>query len=387
MRNFLLLLLFCLSNLPLSALEKIYTIVRNDDGSLRPGQPVLSLTPMENPELALAEYLRFGKATIRTEGNVSFISPVSGEGRIPVLAFHKIGADDRLEISIGRFEALLAFLQQKDFHVISDFQLIDGDFTYAPGGSRPIVLGCDDGSSGVFYYETEDRVKDSPFIEKEGEYVLSRACMVYQLEKYLPLENGKRNFTFFVTFDAIPFRQTGGGYNPGPPYLGMPAVGEKLRYLHEGFYLGNHTLHHYYSEVVGELEYLFELMGYYDVLRSYDVPTEGRSTLAYSYGIGDISSGREETVKNFEYNGTIIAGAFDYNNQFTRPVDSGEVNIYDISRVGVDNGNYKELIEGLSGDSLYINRRAVLVKNRDFPFNLTSLEINEKDQNYILIGE
>jgi len=387
MKNFLLPIIFCLSALPLFPLDTIYTIIKKGDGSLGPGQPILSLTAMENPEEALADFLDLGKTTVRHEGQVSYVSPVTGDGYIPVLAFHRIGNDRRLEITIERFEALLVFLQQKDFHVISDFQLLDGDFTYVPGGSRPIVLGCDDGASGVFYYETEDRIKDSPFVEKQGEFIISRECMVYHLERYLPLEKGKRNFTFFVTFDAIPFRQTGGGYNPGPPYFGMPAVGAKLRYLSESFYLGNHTLHHYVSEVVGELEYLFELVGYYDVLRSYAVPTGGRSTLAYSYGIGNISSAREATVENFDYNGTTIAGAYDYNNEFTRPVDSGEVNIYDIPRVGVDNGNYHELLERLSGDSLYINRRVVLVKNLDFPFNRISLELNERDRNFILIGD
>ncbi|MBB6482491.1 hypothetical protein [Spirochaeta isovalerica] len=342
---------------------------------------------MENPEDALAQYLDWDNPVIRNEGKISYLAPRTGDGYIPVLAFHRIGDDPHLELTLERFESLLIFFNDNRFHVMTDLQLIEGDFTFAVNGSFPVVLGCDDSSSGVFYYQTVKALKNSSFVMENGDYVISDDCMVYVLEKYLPLEQGRRNFTFYLTFDAIPFRQTGGGFNPGPPYLAMPAVQSKLVYLNRNFYLGNHTLHHYVTEVVSELEYLFELIGYYDVLNSYGIQTEGKSTLAYSYGIGDITPERQLTVKNFNYGGNTIAGAFDYNNEFTKPVDSGEVNRYDISRIGVDNGNFEEVLKRLKETELYRNRRAVLVKSPEYPFDLSDYDINENDQNYILIGD
>ncbi|MBN2655759.1 MAG: hypothetical protein JXR86_01760 [Spirochaetales bacterium] len=385
-KNIFIILFVLLLNSYVSA-DEIYRLVGSAKGTLRPGEPVLTIGDNESPEEALAGFLNFENYTIRTERQTSFISPKSGPGFIPVLAFHRIGNEQRLELTLERFEQILGFFKNNKFHVISDLQLIDGDFSFVPDGFSPVVLGCDDSSSGVFYYETVGELKHAPFIMKDGNHIISKYCMVSVLEKTLPLERGRRNFTFYLTFDAIPFRQTGGGYNPGPPYLAMPAVHSKLQYLEKNFYLGNHTLHHYYSEVVSEMEYIFELVGYYDVLTSYGVQNDGRTTLAYSYGIGEITPERQKTVRDFSYNGISIAGAFDYDNEFSRPVDSGEANRYDISRIGVDNGNFEDVLKRLEAADLYCNQRAVLLKDRDYPFGINEYEIDGQDQNFILIGE
>jgi hypothetical protein len=370
-----------------SIADQIYTLINSGDGRFRPGIPVLSLPENENPGLALADCLGINPVSIRDEGKITYISAKKGPGFIPVLAFHKLGEGESMELTLSRFENILRFLQTNNFHIISDLQFLTGDFTYAPSGSSLAVLGSDDGSSGVFYYKTESDVKRSSFLMDKGRYIISEDCMVYYLNKYLPQEKGKRNFTFYLTFDAIPFRQTGGGYNPGPPYMNMPAVRSKLQYLNDHYYLGNHTLHHYFSEEVSELEYLFELIGYYDVLDSYGIKSKGTTTFAYSYGIGELTRERQITMKNFDYNGITIGGAFDYNGEFARPVDTGETNIYDISRVGVDNGNFHEVMERLEETKLYKTKRAVLVKVSDYPFGISKLTLNELDQNFILIGE
>lgn len=387
MKKVIICFIFFLSFSHLVLADKIYTLNISSDGTVRPGIPVLNLSKDEDPEHALAHYLNMFPVSIRYEDMISFISSKRGKGVIPILAFHKLGNGKSMELTLQRFQTILSFLKRNNFHVISDMQFIEGDFTFAVNGSSLVVLGSDDGSSGVFYYETESNVKNSLFVMNHGNFIISKNCMVYYLNRYLPIEKGRRNFTFYIPFDAIPFRQTGGGHNPGPPYLGMPAVQSKLTYLNEHYYLGNHTLNHYFSEKVSELEYLYQLMGYYDVLESYGIQSKGKTTFAYSFGIGDLSRDRQITMANFQYNGISIAGAFDYNNDFARPVDSGETNVYDISRVGVDNGNFHEVISRLKEVDLYKTKRAVLVKAIDYPFGISGIEINENDQNYILIGE
>lgn len=384
----LLKLLFLITLLPhILIADDVYSLYYDSNGILRPGRKILSVTDSDNASSELADYLNFSSFTVREDDERTFITPKTGEGVIPVLSFHKLGEDPDFELTPGRFEELLKFLKRENYHVISDLQLVKGDFTFAENGKKLIVLGADDGSSGTFYYETSGALKTSPFLMEEGEYIISDQCMVYYLDKHLPLEEGRRNFTFYLAFDAIPFRQTGGGYNPGPPYLAMPAVRSKLQYLSQNYFLGNHTLHHYYSEVVSELEYLFELIGYYDVLESYGINPGPESTLAYSYGIGEIDPVREDTVKSFSYKGTKIIGAFDYNGNFTRPVDSEGVNIYDISRTGVENENFNEILNHLETGDIFINRRAVLVESDIYPFDLPDLTLKRGDQNFILISK
>lgn len=343
----------------------------------------MKVNETEDPVAVLSDYLRLGTVSIRKESEKVFISSKTGEGKIPVLAFHKLGDENDFELTISRFQKLLQFLMNRNFHVISDRQLINGDFTYVRNGQKPVVLGADDASSGVFYYETTGDLKRSPFRMVSGRYIISDQSMIYYLNRYLPVEKGKRNFTFYVTFDAIPFRQTGGGENPGPPYLGMPAVKSKLQYLEDNFYLGNHTLHHYHSEDLNELSFLFELTGCYDALESYGIDIRDVDTVAYSYGIGDISAERYNTMKTFSYNGKGLLGAFDFDGKFTFPVDSGKVNPYDISRTGVDNGNFEKIIDRLENEKLFTCTRAVLVDGSNYPFNIGKYNLEECDLNFI----
>lgn len=351
------------------------------------GELVASLNTLENPALVLADCLGFGQSEFRADGHFTYIASREGSGKIPVLAFHKLGTDEKFELTVDRFMDLLLFLHKENFHAISDLQFIRGDYTWVPAEKKIIVLGCDDAAGGSFLYATRGDNETSEFLMVDGKYEISDQSMVYYLEKYLPEENGRRNFTFYVTFDAIPFRQTGGGINPGPPYGGMFSVMDKLKYLEKNFYLGNHTLNHRYSEELNESEFREELKGFYDAMKSYGILFPSWGTVAYSFGIGEISHAREETMRNFRYRGTRIAGAFDYNGEFSYPVDSGLVNLYDISRTGVDNGSYSRLLERLENSEIFTNRRAILIDERDYPFmGDLELELKEADNYYILIG-
>jgi peptidoglycan/xylan/chitin deacetylase (PgdA/CDA1 family) len=246
-------------------------------------------------------------------------------------------------------------------------------------------MGSDDAAGGVFYFETEGDRKLTPFILAEEKHVISDQSMVYYLNKYLTKENGKGNFTFYITFDAIPFRQTGGERNPGIPYLGMSAVKEKLDYLIRNYYIGNHTAHHLYSEDLSEAEFADEVAEFYKIMEDYSIDISKITTLAYSYGIGDIRQERENTIRLFDYKGITISGAMDYNGYFSRPLSSGKVNRFDVPRIGVDNKSYSRIMTLLENVDIFENRRVVLIDGEDYPFGLADLNVNRNEPTYILI--
>lgn len=364
----------------------IYRIYIDESGNCFPGEPLLTVLENEDAPGILAEYLDLEEYHVRREGQISYVSPISGTGYIPVLSFHKLGDKDNFELQKERFEELLIYLNENSFYVIRDLQYIEEDYTHVPNGHKIVVMGSDDGSKGVFYYKTEGDLKTGNIPMKNGEFLISDESMVYYLDKYLEKEMGKGNFTFYLTFDAIPFRQTGGEYNPGTPYLGMNVVKSKLDYLSTNYYLGNHTQNHLYSEDLSELEFIRELNGFYRVLESYEINIKSIETMAYSFGIGELSEEREETLDFYNYKGTYIKGAFDYNGYFASPLNQKKDNPLDVSRIGVDNKSYSKIMTLLENVDIFRSGRVVLVHSEQYPFDLSSLNLNRDDLNYILIG-
>lgn len=386
MRRVLTSIILFVSLFSLSASD-IYSIRFDSSGNPRPGTYYMTVNGWQNEALQLAESLGWSDSVIRNGDDISYVSSGEGEGQLPILAFHKLGYHSHMELTPERFEELLLFLAEEKFHIISDFQFLDRDFTYVKNGYKPIVLGSDDGAAGVFYYETTGDIKYSPFRMVRGDYVIADRSMVYYLNKYLPLEEGRRNFTFYLAFDALPFRQTGGGYNPGSPYLGIPSVKSKLDYLSDHYYIGNHTLNHLYSEDLDEETFVEELTGYYDVLTSYGIAIGSEDIVAYSFGIGELTARRFRTMSSFSYEGTRIPAAYDYNGLFPIAIDSYVANPYDISRTGVENRNFDAVISRLKENDLFINQRAVLVKTEDYPLDLSHFDLDRDDMNFILIGK
>jgi hypothetical protein len=365
--------------------DDIYKIYFDDEGIVHPGEPVLALAQSENPIIALSEYLEFSDFRYYTERGISYIAPTSGDGYIPVLSFHKLGEQDDFELTKERFEEFLIYLNANEFHIISDHQFLNEDYTRAVKGRKIVVLGSDDGSNGVFYYKTDGDLKTGNFLTKNGNFLISEESMVFYLNKYLPKENGHGNFTFYLTFDAIPFRQTGGFVNPGKPYLQMPAVRSKLHYLVRNYFIGNHTQNHLYTEELSNMDFTKELIGFYDIMELYDIDISLIKTLAYSFGIGRLSFDRKKLLEDFRYKGTSIAGAFDYDGYFSRPLNDDSVKPYDISRIGVDNKSFEKIMSLLKNVDIFESERAVLINSEFYPFDLSTIDLNKNDLNYILI--
>ncbi len=313
----------------------------------------------------------------KSSGNIIFYTKVE-DFKIPVLCFHKIGDQERYEITSTKFEQFLIFLNENNFFPISDKDYLNNDFSMVPSGKKPIVLGSDDASEGNFILKTRDSnsftgnvdlTVTTPKLEEES--------MVYLLEKYLPKVQGKINFTFYTSFNGVPFRQTGGTTSFGENYRDIPIVGYKLNYLIDNFYIGIHTVTHPITVNSTPDSFKWELDEFYRILESYVGDKISLiNTLAYPYGCGTLKPEMENMIRNYNYKNYSIIGAFDFDGLFTKSVVSKSVNKFDISRLGVDNKNIESVYNFLKKVKLITSERVIAVGSRD---ELNSIDINDKD--------
>lgn len=285
------------------------------------------------------------------------------KGKVPVLCFHKINNEERYGLTPEAFRDLLIFLKENRFYVISDKQFINTDYSEVPTGYRPIVLGADDASEGNFIYKAKEGVI---LRDENGKPEIDPLSMTGLLDTHLGKENGQGNFTFYISLDKIPFRQTGGISSYGPHYRGIPVVQEKLMYLRENYIIGIHTVTHPVTKNSSVEDFQWELKEFYTIMEEYlGEGIRDITTLAYPYGCGDLKPELEKMIREFEYKGVKIAGAFDFDGYFSPSPDTGLVNMYEISRLGVDNKNIKKVFWFLENVVLYENERVIVIDNPD----------------------
>ncbi len=314
-------------------------------------RPVLQ-EPVEVPPGAdavsfLAQYCGFAEWSTNRRGNVIVVSEKAVSGEIPILCFHKIGRQDRFALSPERFRRLLRYLNKNKWYWVSDYQYLTGDFSRVPTGMKPVVLGADDAGSGNMEYV----VKGNPLTGNLKLFAdgprLERNSMVAILEKLAPRENGRINFTFYISFDAIPFRQLGGSANPGFPYKNIPLVKKKIRYLDEHFIVGIHSLSHKYvykmgiDAFVNDIDEAWELLDYYS-----GGCCKTLNTMAYPYGVGDLTGELQAKLTRLSRNGRSLAGAFDLDGMYADP-PGNPGNLFDVSRINVDNSSWSNIIDML----------------------------------------
>ena len=301
---------------------------------------------------------------------------VKDKGKIPVLCFHMLNSEYWYGITPERFEDFLIYLKKNNFFPISDKNFIDRDFSSVPTGYTPIVLGADDASEGNFLYKTTGSLEDSPIDISKGAPQLVEKSMVYLLEKHLPRINGKINFTFYVSFNGVPFRQTGGDPGTGEYYRGIPIIGNKFNYILDNFYLGIHTVTHPVTKETPVEKFKWELDEFYSILSSYVGDRINMiNTLAYPYGCGDLNPKLRDMISNYDYHGVHISGAFDFDGYFSKSPFWG-IDNYEISRLGVDNRNIDKVYGFLKNVKLFKSKRVfVIQKNK----NLDDFNLNEND--------
>ncbi|MBN2617958.1 MAG: hypothetical protein JXR64_06565 [Spirochaetales bacterium] len=281
----------------------------------------------------------------------------SSNGKIPVLCFHIIGDGERYEISPDNFEKLLIYLNKNNFFVISDKEFINKDFSQVPNGFKPIVLGSDDASEGNFIYKTDDNDILNGRISNLDNPEIDEKSMVGILKRNLAPRDGKINFTFYVSFNGIPFRQSG-GESFGSNYRNNPIVANKFNYIIDNFILGIHTVNHPVTKDTSVSDFKNELVLFYEIMETYvGEKYKMIDTLAYPYGCADLKPEMQQMIEDFNYKGQTIIGGFDFDGYFSKSPLTNNINKYDISRLGVDNYNIDKVYGFLENVKLFVVER------------------------------
>jgi len=358
----------------------------------RYGKPVL-LDPLEVPEgvdpyAYLAEHMGLSRWMTRRTGKFTILFEKAVEGMIPILCIHKISREKRYGLTSERFRILLQFIKNNKWYLISDKQYLEGDFSRVPTGFKPIVLGADDAGYGIFIYQTKGDRLTGPTKRFFSKPLLARDSLVAILERWAPREEGRINFTFYVSFDAIPFRQLDGFKNPGFPYRGVPVVAEKIRYLDKKFILGVHSLSHIYAHSMKPEEFAEDILAAWEMLDEY---AGGRAkslyTMAFPYGIDSLSTEMREVVAALSRNGRKLLGAFDLDGKLAPP-PGNPGDRFDVSRLNVDNENWENLMHILhTADVVHARRHIVWeVESKRLPARRSIPNTSAEDSIWVLVS-
>ena len=313
-----------------------------------------------DPYEYLAEYVGFEKWMFRRDGDVSFVAEKASRGVVPVLCLHKLSREEKYALSPERFRRLLRLVNDDGWYLVSDIQYIEGDFSRVPTGLKPIVMGSDDGSHGNVIYQTRGDRLTAPVKRFFGHPVLDRDCMAAILERYAPREEGRINFTFYLSFDAVPFRQLDGEENPGFPYRGIPIVSEKIRYLDENFILGIHSMSHIYAHDMGPTAFAEDVRAAWEIIDEYaGGRAESIRTMAFPFGIRPLTPELRREVSSITRHGITLSGGFDFDNKLAPP-PGAPGDEFDISRFNVDNKNWERLLRTLNEVDAVRARRVVV---------------------------
>jgi hypothetical protein len=360
-------------------------------GMDRYNQPTLT-DPLEVPDGAdpyeyLAAHHGYGGWTVRRSGDVVFLAEKSAAGVVPVLCLHKLSREDDYALTPERFRSLLRYIRNDGWYMVSDRQYIEGDFSRVPAGLKPIVMGSDDASYGNFIYQTRGDRLTGPVKRVLGKPLTDRDSMVAILEKLAEPEEGRINFTFYVSFDAVPFRQLDGFENPGFPYRGVPVIAEKIRYLDEKFILGIHSLSHLYAHEMGPEQFAQDVEAAWEILDEYAGGTASSlHTMAFPFGIRPLTPEMRRAVTSLSRNGRYLSGAFDFDNKLAPAPGSLDDN-FDVSRFNVDNRNWDRLMSTLkNADALHARRQIVWeVDTKKLPASRYSVGASRTDEVWVLV--
>lgn len=341
-----------------------------------------------DPYLFLAQHRGFESWMIRqnSEG-ITVLAEKATIGEVPILCFHKISSEEEYALSAERFRSLLMYINKNNWYLVSDEQYLQGDFSRVPTGMKPIVMGADDASYGHFIHETQgDPLTGSVkrFLDKP---VLDKNSMVALLERYIKKEEGRINFTFYVSFDAIPFRQLDMYKNPGFPYRGIPIVAEKILYIDKNFRLGLHTLSHKYAYDMSPDNFAEEVLASWELLEEYTGgKTETIRTMAFPYGVDFLTDELKKALLSISHRGHKLSGSFDLDNKLAPPPGSPR-ELFDISRINVENKNWKQLLHTLDNAQVVKARREIIVESdsKKLPFSHGALGVALSDVIWVLI--
>jgi len=326
------------------------------------------MTRFEHPEIAYHP-----DCTIIYESSVS-------SGFIPVLCFHKLGDEMRYSLSQERFVFLLKSLDDLGYYPISDKDLVSGDFSSVPSGYSPVILGADDASEMNFVCRTLGDQNESAILrDGRDNFFIDPDCMAALVARYTKPQNGHYPFTFYISFDDIPFRQRGISSYHSLSVQDNPVIREKIRYLDQFFHLGAHSFHHYPTASMNEEEIIYE----FDLSLTLIADLTGRrdrlNTIAYPNGLP-----QEKPVFSDDYFQKMqelgVEAAFDFDGYFARPEQLEDRGRYAISRLGVDNLNFEKIIDYLKEINTWQSRRVIVQSEAE----LWSVDISRSDMIWLV---
>ncbi len=363
----------------------LYRIMMDDEGS--PLRLVFVRSLKEKaPEPFLVENLGYENPVLEKKRNLSIIYERRSRGLIPVLCFHRIGTDQKYELTLSRVHELMRTLVGEGFYPVRDKDFAAGDLAMVPSGMKPVVMGADDAGATQLLW-------DKNTLEQYGPgrhplyYILEPDCLASVFSKYFAKSAGHYNFTFYASFDAIPFRQTGPLPNKGRPYESMPVVGDKLRYAFDEYHLGYHSLSHTYIEKMSIEAFVKEIEESRRILSDYFGTSVRLPSLAFPYGAGRLSSARETELRRAIQKGRLPSVGFDLDGEFSIPPWDEGFRSWDISRYSVENRSFPQLLDKLRSPSVYTSRRTILIRSENKRLRLEDfgLSLGKGDRIYVYI--
>jgi len=334
-----------------------------------------------------AETQGFDAWEVHKNDEVAFLTEKAVTGEIPILCLHKLSREEDYALTPDRFRYLLDYLRENNWYLVSDHQYLERDFSRVPTGMKPIVMGSDDASHGNFVFQTKGDLITGPVKRFFGSPRLDRDSMVAILEKHAEREEGRINFTFYVSFDAIPFRQLDDYENPGAPYRGVPIIAEKIRYLDDNFILGIHTMSHIYAHDMSPDDFAQEVRAGWELLNEYaGGHAETVRTLAFPFGIRPLTPELRRAVTEVSVGGVSLTGAFDFDNKLAPP-PGAELDLFDVSRFNVDNRNWERLLRTLDDADAVVARRDIIWETdvKKLPQSRYSLGASSSDEIWVLV--
>ncbi len=339
-----------------------------------------------NPEAFLADELGYRGIGISRDREKTIFYEKRDRGKVPVLCFHRLGDDPRYELSLNRTHHLFAVMVRDGFFPLSDSAFASGDFSTVPSGMKPFVIGADDATSGqvLFSEEVLQDMRDGIYTEPAA---LDPNCLAAIFSRYFPPVNGHFNFTFYVSFDAVPFRQTGDIPHRGFPYRNMPVVGEKLKILQRDFYLGHHTVTHTFLGDQTAESLVAEIGEAESILEEYLVFPPHLRTMAYPYGLKNLEPQQEIVFSRASEKGLFPDYAFDLDGELAALPWDRDFQPFRISRLSVENQSFEQLLELLERRDIYRARRTVLLYagSKNLDLNSYDLTIGGDDVIYVYI--
>ncbi len=382
---FFLVLLFSLQNLAALTGGNLYRVMMTRDREPVRLVFVRSLKGV-NPELFLMENLRYNGTGIERQADKTIFYEKRDHGRVPVLCFHRIGNDPRYELTVNRTHHLMAFLVKNRFYPVSDLLFADGDFSGIPSGLKPVVIGADDASRGQMIWSEEDLELIASGINVKNPHI-DPNCLAAIFSRYFPAVQGHHNLTFYVSFDAVPFRQTGDIPHSGFPYRDLPVVEQKLRYINDNYLLGHHTVTHtYLGDQTPEL-LIDEIHQAEAILSDYLGQRPNLPTMAYPYGVGSLDPEEETAFRHAADRGVFPEYAYDLDGMLSCLPWSRRFEPFRISRVSVENRSFDTLLDLLESRDIYTSRRTVLLfaQNKNLDLESYHLTIGGDDTVYVYI--